>query len=110
MAWDTRDIFCEGCGYNLREQRNGDCPECGAVFDRGEASTYRYFPISKTERFFDRHTFLLCGIGFVLIVIYECWGIYRAGDNSDVWQVIMYFILAFGSFITHFTRTPKFKG
>lgn len=33
----TRDVPCEGCGYNLRGAQDVFCPECGAVIPRPPA-------------------------------------------------------------------------
>ncbi len=35
---EQKTMACKACGYDLRGNRSGACPECGAVIEKGEES------------------------------------------------------------------------
>ncbi len=43
------DVFCLGCGYNLRGLQDDRCPECGREFDRAALTTSRIPWAYRTE-------------------------------------------------------------
>lgn len=50
VPFDTRGIFCQGCGYNLTGNVSGVCPECGtATPKRHEADTPEQAPQGNNQ-------------------------------------------------------------
>ncbi len=91
-----RDIFCAGCGYNLRRGAVvGRCPECGESYDT-RALTRRgiFFPQDIGLPWGDALVVLLCGaIGG--------WTLYAAVVGSEAWAyfIAVPFLLFFLAFL-----------
>lgn len=111
MYQDTHNIYCEACGYDLRDQRSGDCPECGEHFDRRQGCGYLDTQISAFERHVRKFYSPLGGV-FYLITGLVVFGLYvlPPRDRFHLFIAIGMWVIGFASLIRRIFWPPSTKG
>ncbi|XAM01233.1 hypothetical protein OT109_07550 [Phycisphaeraceae bacterium D3-23] len=110
MYRDTREVYCEACGYNLRDQYSGDCPECGNAYDRGKGTGYRDTPFDPIGQWLLRNGRLFGAVFYITLftVFAVLYAISR--ERQHLFWAIAMAALGFGDMLLYFLRSHKQKG